>query len=345
MLRTGLVLAGAVLAAAGSLLAQAPAAKTPVPNRFDQALAQRAEGKQSPEDVRIDASWRRGTEIIECRVYGTGIGIWRDKTQFSLTREQVVGLLKELQKARFGDMPKWFGNPEGEGEEDEDRDKESEKKPEKEKEHPKEKVYLRGSLFVRVASDSKRVAQYMEGEQETPFAALVARILDTAEKAAAGGRGAASLPEGLAAVAEGKLAPETLQVMVQRRAGSGDPKKSSGHWLMRIDGRRVVDRSWAADGSESTRLVVLSEADFRQLVKLLHDSDLAGMPRNLYSADNVRIDLRVLDRRADLTARRYAGKTAQTLGAKQEAFDRVDAALVALHDRVAREGGTASSAE
>jgi hypothetical protein len=345
MLRTRPVLAAAVLFAAGSLFAQTPPAKTPPGNRFDQELAQRAEGKQSPEDVRIDASWRRGTEIVECRVYGTGVGIWRDKTQFPLTREQVVGLLKELQKARFGAMPKFFGNPEGEGEEDEDRNRDSGKKPEKETERQKEKVYLRGSLFVRVASDSKRVAQYMEGDQEGPFAALVARILETAEKAAAGGRGAASLPEGLAAVADGKLAPETLQVMVQRRAGGSAPGASSAHWLLRIDGRRVLDRSWAADGSESTKLLVLPEADYKKLVTLFHDSDLAGMPRNLYSADNVRIDLRVLDRRVDLSARRYAGKTAQSLGAKQEAFDRVDAALVALHDRVAKEGGAAGPAE
>jgi hypothetical protein len=130
--------------------------------------------------------------------------------------------------------------------------------------------------------------------------------------------------------------------MAQRRAGSGAPKTSGARWLLRIDGRRVLDRSWTADGSESTKLLVLSEADFKKLVSLFHDSDLAGMPKNLYSADNVRIDVRVLDRRADLSARRYAGKTAQSLGAKQEAFDRVDAALVALHERVAEEGGTAT---
>ena len=337
MLRIRLVLIAAALAAAGSLLAQVPPAKTPpAEDRFDQELGQRAEGKQSPEDVRIDASWRRGTEIVECRMYGTGVGIWRDKTQFSLTREQVLGLLRELQKARFGAMPHFFGSGEGESEEDEDRDKESEKKKD---EKEKEKVYLRGSLFVRVASDSRRVAQYMEGDQDKTFAALVSRILETGEKSAAGGHGAASLSEGLAAVVDGKLAPETLQVMVQRRAGGAAGQATAGHWILRIDGRRVLDRSWAADGSESTKLLQLSEADFGRLATLLRESDLAGLPRNLYSPDNVRIDVRVLDRRADLTARRYAGKTAQSLGAKQQTFDRLDAALVALHDRARKEGG------
>jgi len=341
MLRTRLLLAAGALAGAAVLSAQAgPAKSAPGVDRFDQALARRADGRQSPKDVRIDASWRRGTEIVDCRVYGTGVGVWRDKTQFSLAHELVLALLRDLQGARFGAMPRFFGSEEGGDEEEKEHEKE------KQRERQKEKVYLRGSLSVRVDTEWRRVAQYMEGDQDKGFAALVGRVLAASEKAAANGQGAASLSEGLAAVASGKLAPETLQIMVQRRAAAaGGDGQPGARWLMRLDGRRVLDRTWSADGTESVRLLRLSEADFRKLVGLVQASDLAKLPRNLYSRDNVRVDVRVLDRRADLSARRYAGKTAQSLGAPQEAFDRVDAALAALHERAVREGGAAPGAE
>lgn len=313
---------------------QTPPAKVDVSSdRLERELLQRAEGKVPLDDVRIDANWRRGTEIVSSRVYGTGTGIWREKTQFTLSRDQVLALLQEIRKARFGAMPRFFGSEEAEGED------ESGKEREKEKEHSREKVYLRGSLTVRVGADVKRVAQYMEGDQNEAFAALVERVLSASEKAAGKGVGTSSLSDGLAAVALGKLAPETLQVFVQHRAGRPGASDPAEGWTLRIDGRRVFDRSGGPAGTE--RVLVLPDPDFQRLVALLRENDVAALPRNLYSPGYVRLEVRLLDRNADLTARRYAGKTATSLGAKQQAFDRVYAALLALHERAQKEGAAA----
>lgn len=332
MLRTVTLSLVAAVALGSRLGAQAGPAKPPVDvDRIDLALAQRVEGKAPADDVRIEASWRRGTEIVSSRLYGTGVGIWRERVQFPITREQFLGLLRDLRQAHFGAMPKVYGSEEGEGEESEE---------EREREREKEKVYLRGFLAVRVGTEVKRVAQYMEGDQDKAFASLVERILAVGEKASAKGVGAASLAEGLAAVADGKLAPETLQILAQRRAGrpgeGGDA--AAGSWILRIDGRRVLARPLSSAQPEPPRLLVLSEPDFHTLATLLRESDLAGLPRNLYSPEYVRLNASVLDRHADLTARRYAGKTATSLGAKQETFDRVVAALTALRDRTVKEG-------
>ena len=326
-------------------LALAPAAHSQQPggpnravgqvDRLDAALDRRLSGQAGLDDVRIEASWRRASEIVSSRVYGDGVGIWNEKTQFSLTHEQVLGLVRTLRDARFGAMARAYGAEEGgeEGEEEREREKEKEKQ--------KEKVYLRGFLAVRVGTDTKRVAQYMEGEQEAALTRLIDRVLSLSEKAAKNGVGAASLSDGLEKLADGKLAPETLQMVVQRtdRPGEGD---ADGSWVLRIDGRRVLDRSSSDEKKGTVRLLVLSGPEFRTLAKLLRDSNVSGLPNNLYSPEYVRLNVHLLNARTDLTARRYAGKTARTLGEKQAAFDRVYAALLALHRRAEKEGAAAA---
>src|SRR5262249_6433855 len=148
---------------------------------------------------------------------------------FALSRKQVLQLIRDLRNARFGAMPQAFGSEEsGEGEAEE-----REKEKEREKEHRFEKVYLNGALSVRLGTDVKRVAQSAEGEQNAEFAKLVSKILSVSEKAAAKGVGAASFADGLARLADGKLAPETLQVLVQSRAKA--PGATGGEsWVLRI---------------------------------------------------------------------------------------------------------------
>jgi hypothetical protein len=299
-------------------------------DRLGAAIARRIAGTASADDVRIDADWRRKSAIVSCRVYGNGVGIWRDQTQFTLTHAQVLDLLRAIQAARFSAMEKTYG-----GEEEQE---------EGEKEREKEKVYLRGSVSLRIGSDLKRVGQYMDGEQSKALATLAGKILAVSEKAAKTGVGATSLSDGLAKVASGKLAPESLQVYAQNRADRPGEGHEDGNWILRIDGRRVLDRTSTDAKTSVSRLLILSEDDFRKFAEILRDADPQGLPRNLYATQMVNVDIRLLAGRANLSARQYAGKTAETLGEKQAAFDRLFAALRALHERVEKQGGTVSAA-
>jgi hypothetical protein len=302
-------------------------------DRLGPAIAKRIAGKASLDDVRIEATWRRKTEIVGSRVYGNGVGIWRDRTQFHLSREQVLDLLRAFEKARFSAMPKQFGS-----------DEESEDEEEREKDEAKEKTFFQGTIGLRIGSDQKRVAQTTVGEQSAAFRDLARKIIAVSEEAAATGVGASSLFDGLSKVAAGKLAPETLQILVQRNAGRPGANPDASSWILRIDGRRVVDRTTTPDGKSSAqRLLTLPEEDFRKLAEILSGADPQSFPRNLYSAQYVHLVLRVLAGRADFTARPFAGMTAETHGAKQAAFDRVDAALSALHERVAKDGADVSA--
>ena len=312
-----------------------PAASTPgARDPIDAALERTIKGTAPLDDVKIETQWRRKTGMIATRIYGDGVGIWRDTTQFQLSREQILDLLRAFEQARFGAMPKQYGSDEEGEDEDEDKDKDRDK----EKSKTNEKTYFQAIVGLRLGTQQKRVAQSMTGEQSKVFLKLAQRIIAVSEKAAKTGISAASLGDGLAKVAAGKLAPEALQLLARRRADRPGPGAEDGTWTLRLDGRSAEDASTADDKSVAKRLLVLSADDFRKLAAVLAENDPSGMPRNLYAPQYLTLDVRVLKDSRDISARRYAGTTAETHGAKQAAFDRIYAALLALHARVAKEG-------
>ena len=323
---------GALPAAARRQDADRDKAEHRAPNSngtIDVAIEKRLRGKAGLDDVKIEAMWRRKTGIVTSRVYGNGVGIWRDTTQFQLSREQVLDLLRAFEQARFGAMPKQYGSDEeGEGKEDEERAKSK----------PLEKTYFQGIVTLRIGADSKSVAQTMTGEQSAAFRKLALKLVDASDKAAKTGIGASSLADGLAKLAEGKLAPETLQLLVRRKADRPGPGAEDGNWTLRLDGRRAVDTTVSDEKTSVRRVLALSDEEFRRLAATLAEGDLASLPRNLYSPQYLNVDVRLLQEHRDISARRYAGTTAETHGAKQAAFDRVYAALLALHGRVEKEG-------
>lgn len=297
---------------------------------LESAIEKRVQGKASLDDVKIEAQWRRKTGMISARVYGNGVGIWRDTTQFQLSREQVLDLLRAFDRAHFADMPKQFGS---------DEESEGESEEEREREKQKEKTFFQSIVNLRIGTEQKRVAQSMTGDQSEAFRKLTQKIIAVCEKAAKTGVSAASMGDGLSKLASGKLAPEALQLLVQRKTDRpAGPGAEDGNWTLRLDGRRVVDATVSADKTATRRALVLSQEDFRKFAALLAENDPTGMPKNLYSPQYLTLDLHVLKARCDVSARRYAGTTVETHGAKQAAFDRIYAAVLALHARAEKEG-------
>jgi len=307
-----------------------PAARTAGDGAIDAALERRIQGAAPLDDVKIDTQWRRKTGMVSARIYGDGVGIWNDTTQFRLSREQILGLLRAFEQARFGAMPKQYGSDEEGEDEDEDKDKDREK--------PKEKTYFQAIVGLRLGTQHKRVAQSMTGEQSKVFLKLAQTIITVSEKAAKTGIGSTSLGDGLGKLAAGKLAPESLQLLVRRKADRPGPGAEDGTWTLRLDGRNAEDATPLDAGTTTRRLLVLSDGELRKLAAVLAENDPSGMPRNLYSPQYLTLDVRVLKYSRDISARRYAGTTAETHGAQQAAFDRIYAALLALHQRVVKEG-------
>lgn len=290
------------------------------PDRIGPALEKRIAGKAKLDDVRVDVAWSRDDGMTSARVYGDGVGIWNRQAQFRLPKEKVLALLKTLRAAKFGAMPDWFGESEGE-------------------EGPR----LKGRIEVVAGPISKSVIQLFEGDQSEEFAALAQKLLEVCVEPARAGVGATSLADGLQKVATGELAPQALAVTVQRRSAASPGSDDAG-FIVHLEGRRVLAETLPAGKIVAPpKVLTLPKADFRELAKLLAESKAAEIPLNVYGTEYTDLELGVLRWSRAISARRFLNMNPTSKGEAQVAFDRLFEAFRAVNERARKEGESVAS--
>jgi hypothetical protein len=326
LLTPRLVLCAAVL---GSLIG-APASAEEAdrkPDRFAAELQKRIGGKAPLDDVRVDVRWPVANRYASMRLYGRGVLICDGKAQLMVAKETVRAVLRDLRDSGFAAMEDHYGSiGEDEGEEG-DHERE-----------PHEGPHLKGSVEVRLGPVSKNVLQFLVGDQSAELASLANKLLSVCRDAATKGITVSSLDDGLGKVASGALAPESLEVIVNRRADSKEGA-SGETYILDLEGRRATDRSRPREKTApAPKTLVLSAADFTSLVRRLADESVGEIPINVYADQYTEIRVTVLNQSRSILARKFLNATPQTHGEKQKSFDRLYEALRALHARVAKEG-------
>ncbi|MEX0879728.1 MAG: hypothetical protein WEB59_11100 [Thermoanaerobaculia bacterium] len=299
------------------LAACAPGATTADP--LNAALEERIGAKAGLGDVEITAWWQLEQGGRSARIWGNGVGVWKQKVQFRLSRDEVVSLLKMLLAADFGSM----------------RPPASSVPPNPTAGSPRRLV---GELTVVVGSLQKTLQQRDRGEQSEPLRELIQSILNVGEKAAKAGVTASSLQDGLRKLSAGTLAPETFEAVAQRRE---DPKGASAgeSWLLRLNGLRITDRLMPkGQAPPPPRILTLSREDLLRLARLLEENDPGALPNKLYAPAYTDVRIEVFGQGRTIPARAYLGVTRETHGARQQAFDRLYEAFRALHERAQKDG-------
>ena len=284
----------------------------PAADAFSRAL-DAALARGTWEDVRIDAECQdEDFRLQSVKLFGTGVGIWNGERQFAVPRERLLGALEALRKAGFGSMRESHGGRDDPGE-----------------------MGLELICRVRAALDGaeKQSYQLSKGRQSAELRELAERILAMGEDLGPSGVAASSLEEGLDKIARGELAPEALTLQLQRQAD--DPRSTEGGWILRIeDGKAQLSFTSPETGWTEPRRTRLSPEDAAGLARDLLAARPEDLPANLYSSWYQDLEIRVLNHKRTLQARRFAGVTPETHGEKQERFDRLVAALEDLEKRL-----------
>jgi hypothetical protein len=289
-----------------------PAAEDPAADPLARALDSALAGG-SWEELRIESECQdEDFRLQAVKLFGTDVGIWNGERQFAVPRERLLGALEALRRAGFASMPESYG-----GRDDAD-------------------TGLELICRVRVALDGveKQSYQLSKGRQSAELRELAEQLLAIGEDLGPSGVAAGSLEEGLGMVARGELAPEALTLQLQRQAE--DLRSPEGGWILRVEGgwARLSLQSPETGWTEPRR-TRLSPEDAAGLARTLLEAHPEDLPVNLYSSWYQDLEIRVLNHRKSLQARRFANLTPETHGGKQERFDRLVAALEDLEKRLA----------
>ncbi|MEX0702737.1 MAG: hypothetical protein WD069_11645 [Planctomycetales bacterium] len=275
--------------------------------------------------ARVSVRWGRETAVL----HGEGFGFFGHDTQFSISAEQVRDVLRRFDEADFLAMPDRVGGgapPVG---------------PIRQggpiRRQPPE--VLMGEVGLTIDGRTKSVVQIGGGEQSQPLAKLAGDVLALAREAARTGLRVPNFAEGLAMLADGRLRPEALSVIVQRNyQGSASPEKAG--FLLRLEGAAVTARrNSAGKGLGPEHRLVLSDDEAKQLATLIAEADFAALPVNLHASAHTDFIVRVFRFNKGVQARPNFAKIApDTHGEKQRAFDRLFAEFEKLNERVLKDG-------
>jgi len=276
------------------------------------ALDRRLSGNASLDDVMVDIRWRFEGEYTSVRLFGDGVGVWKHKVGFRVSRAQARELIKKFASAGFGSLPDSAGE--------------------------EESRVLTGRILVSAGAVRKFVSQMADGPQSPLLLDLAQSVLRAGQKASADGVRASSFEDGFATQLSGKLGPGALDLHILRKSLSG-AGSASETWDLRIYGTYVYEREiGGAHGPDSTWQLHLSTSAFQALIRELSAADIGKLPGNLYAPMYTDLDVTLLDQHKNVQARDFAGMTPQTHGEEQAAFDRLEKALEELRDRALKEG-------
>jgi hypothetical protein len=283
-------------------------------DRISAPLSALRQGRADPATFRLRIDWLAESEMVSAEIFGTRVGIWNDRAQVRLSAAELTSVFGELEQAEIGRMRDRYG----EG---------------------SEPVRVRGKLRLTIGSEVKNVVQLAGGDQSPELAELAQRVLALARAKAPGGTKISTLDEGLDRIAVGRLAPETLRLVLLRRPDAPAGDSHSDDFLLRVEGREALAREFRSGaGYRTARVLRLSGADARSLARILRNADPQRLPANLYADSYTDLRVQVLQCTRDLQARRYANVTAETHGARQNQFDDLFDGLRRLERRVLAEG-------
>jgi hypothetical protein len=287
------------------------------PNGVSQDSALRTElaraigSAESRRDGRVESECLLDSGRKSIQLYGSGIGIWSESTQFRVDDNRLVTVLRAFDRHGFLSMPESYGGrfrkPRGRA----------------------QGLRVTCSVTLALPAGERPVVQLEGGEQSAALKRLATEIIEPFEESARHGMTVGSVEEGLAAVAQGRLAPEAFSLVAHFK-----PRDRTG-WLLESQHGDLASRSFNdRTGYGPARRLASADDQIRELARMMSAADL---PSRLSLDEYTELQVRVLNRRAEILARVFADQPSP--GAADRAwFMKVRAELERLHQLVIKQG-------
>jgi hypothetical protein len=274
-------------------------------------LARAIASAESRRDGRVESECLLESGRKSIQLYGTGVGIWDERAQFSVEDDRFVAVLRAFDRHDFLAMPESIG---GRGRKPAGR---------------AQGLRVTCRVTLALAADERTVVQLEGGDQSAALKRLATEIIEPFEEPARRGTTVNSVEEGLVAVAQGRLAPEAFSLVAHFK-----PRDRTG-WLLESQHGDLSSRSFSErTGYGPARRLASADDQIRELARLLSAGDL---PSRLSLDDYTELQVRVLNQRAEIVARVFADQPSP--GAAERArFIKVRAELERLHQLVIKQG-------
>jgi len=276
---------------------------------MEKALERAVEGRGAAwDDLHLLAECTTDGGFRQVEVFGDGVTIWNRGRQYTLDEKRVAGLLETIDRADFAEMDELYGQEELDA-----------------------VMRIICRVVLTVDGVTKQVGQLAEGPQNEKLKGLSRTILHDAFEPPEVGVTADDLDDGLAKIADGRLAPQALHVILNRKPDDFALSRGEPGYILRIDGRKAsVQRLSAKGGYAASTERTLSDEEMAKLTSLLAEQQVGTLPANLYAVHYTDLVIEVLDRSQRIQARQFANTTRSTHGEAQVRYDRAFDGLSAL---------------
>jgi hypothetical protein len=304
----GLVLVHAWFLAAGASGQTESGPPSPAADLLSSRLEQaREEASPSAFRLRVNCRGERGARTVE--VFPSGVAVWDLRTQVVLDEGTRRDLLDLLAERGFPALEPQYG-----GRLDPAR--------------PQAAVRVVCRVALELDGLDKSSIQLAEGEQSAQLHALANDLLDRVAAHAPKGVTARDLADGLQKLALGALLPEGFELRFLDLPAAGG---ETAGVILRVQAD-VLSLQPYAPGHEVGEAVSrhLVEDELPSLVETLVQADFAALPVNLWSDDQLEIEVRVLGHGRTIYARPFSRLAGERPVVAQERLAQLVAVLRSL---------------
>ena len=267
-------------------------------DRLGAALQQASEIPGSPYLLQVNCTDRKGIRSLE--LFPGGASIWNRRSQIMLPPIARSTLLIRLIERGFAGFDDSYGGWE---------------QPAK----PAAPARITCRIRIEIQNLEKSSVQMAGGEQSAQLLNLAAELLDQAEPYVDSAVTPVDLRDALDKLGNGQLALHVLRLrFMELSPGDSD----NPGFILRLNGGELSYQAYSPGQPPVAPTVKpLGQDQFTRLITAMQTEQLASLPTNLWSENQVELEVQVLAHKKVVLARRFSRLESTTQEPAQQRFD------------------------